>query len=300
MNGIPVKNSALPMAGLHQHTGPTDDHMNWTKERKKKWPKRGSEKGTPCVDMAPGGNTWAAWQSAPRLFRFPCTTPSYLGNNFSAPTDRSILVVSLRFHPLLFQEQTKPTGFQDTRTETSRRRRRRRRVLPLLSRITTNPSAPSPLSIDHLVPVPQAAARHLRRIWFEARREVSFLISGALTRSVRFDLLMRPAGLIVFGCDCCDCFVSLRQAMTLIVEFCSIGWPFYWEGDRSLFCFPCLFSLQKRGGFGLPYHDFPPTAVQYAHGKLYTFSRSLQYCWMLVSSAFLTVQANFVLCSVRQ
>lgn len=105
--------------------------------------------------------------------RFPCTTPSYLGNNFSAPTGRSILVVSLRFHPLLFQEQTKSTGFQDTRTETSRRRRRRRRVLPLLSRITTNPSAPSPLSIDHLdhVPVPQAAARHLRRIWFEARRE---------------------------------------------------------------------------------------------------------------------------------
>lgn len=44
MNGIPVKNSALPMAGLHQHTGPTDDHMNWTKERKKKV----AEKETPC------------------------------------------------------------------------------------------------------------------------------------------------------------------------------------------------------------------------------------------------------------
>lgn len=38
---------------------------------------------------------------------------------------------------------------------------------------------------------------------------------------------------------------------------------FYWlalllgRGSIPIF-FPCLFSLQKRGGFGLPYHDFPP------------------------------------------
>jgi hypothetical protein len=119
------------------------------------------------------------------------------------------------FYPLLFQEQTNFTGFprnQDGDIEEAAYNNK-----PLRPRLLCP-------SITSCV----CRSRHLRRIWFEARREVSLLIIGDLTPSVRFDLLMRPAGLVVFGCDCCDCFVGLRQAMTLILEFvllvgCSVG-----------------------------------------------------------------------------
>lgn len=200
-----MKNSVHPLPGLQER-------MN---RRKKKSGRKGPRSW--AWRLAETHEPHGSWQSAPRLFIFPPTTPSNSGNNFSSPTRRPLLVVVLdaRWKKTKSQEQTNFTGFprnQDGDIEEAAYNNK-----PLRPRLLCP-------SITSCV----CRSRHLRRIWFEARREVSLLIIGDLTPSVRFDLLMRPAGLVVFGCDCCDCFVGLRQAMTLILEFvllvgCSVG-----------------------------------------------------------------------------
>ena len=100
---------------------------------------------------------------------------------------------SLRFIPRYSRNKQNLQVSQETRTETSRRRR-----TPSPEPYNNKPLRPRLLcpSITSCV----CRSRHLRRIcWFEARREVSLLIRGDLTPSVRFDLLMRPAGLVVSG-----------------------------------------------------------------------------------------------------
>jgi hypothetical protein len=138
-----MKNSVHPLPGLQER-------MN---RRKKKSGRKGPRSW--AWRLAETHEPHGSWQSAPRLFIFPPTTPSNSGNNFSSPTRRPLLVVvldarwkktkSLRFIPCCSRNKQILQVSQETRTETSRRRR-----------ITTSPFGP--VSSVHRSPRACAAA----------------------------------------------------------------------------------------------------------------------------------------------
>jgi len=258
------------------------------------WRKRVAEKDPPCL-----AETRASWHGSQRsdFFLFPPTRPPprQISATISPqqPVDPSSSLfltlggrkkkTSQHFIPRCFRNKQNLQVSQETRTETSRRRRLRRRVLPPLEPYNNKPLRPRLIcpSITSCVCRSQASPANLvlgaERGEFADQR-------WYLTPSVRFDLLTRPAGLVVSWCDCCDCFVSLRQATTLILEFCSIGWLFSGKGIDSFFflAFPPgkrEVALVCRIMIFFPLRYSSPVR---RWKIIHLYSLELQYCWSIL------------------